>query len=212
MKILGHVKVVKTSDRTFLNLANRTAERLTEKLSSTDNPSKEDIDTASFLADHGFIQSLEHLSLKNIHCHSYTFKWELFSLILCVHGSLALRNIEDDNDNGLWPYIRTSTLVHILKRVSIKDLSISSQIMGSKSSEALVQRMATWVRTVKLGEEVTLDIKTFTEYDGMGKCSTVMCFQDTAKRYKKDLTEWAQKINWDVDLQNNCIIVHRSEG
>ena len=125
---------------------------------------------------------------------------------------MALRNIEDDNDNGLWPYIRTSTLVHILKRVSIKDLSISSQIMGSKSSEALVETMATSVSTVKLGKEVTLDIKTFTEYCGMGKCSTVMCFQDTADRYEKDLMDWALRINWDVSLQNNCIIVHRSEG
>ena len=212
MKILGHVKVVETSDRTFLNLANRTAERLTEKLSSTDNPSKEDIDTASFLADHGFIQSLEHLSLENVNIDSIYFELGLFTLILCVHGSLALRNIEDDNDNGLWPYIRTSTLVHILKRSKIKDLSISSQIMGSKSSEALVETMATSVSTVKLGKEVTLDIKAFTEYCGMGKCSTVMFFQDTADRYEKDLMDWALRINWDVSLQNNCIIVHRSEG
>ena len=82
--------------------------------------------------------------------------------------------------------------------------------MNSKSSEALVQTMEKRVRTVKLGEEVTLDIKIFTKYNGMGKCTTVMCFQDTAERYGKDLMDWARRINWDVDLQNDCIIVHRS--
>ena len=217
MKILGRVDIVETSDETFLNLANRTAERLTESLSRSDNPSKEDIDTASFLADHGFIQSLEHLSLRNVNCHSYSFKRELFELILCVHGSLALRNINDVYRppiiyEGISYGNPNSTLVQILELLSIKDLSISTQIMDSKSSEALVQRMATRVRTVKLCKEVTLDIKTFTKYDGMGKCSTVMCFQDTAERYKEDLMGWAQRINWDVDLQNNCILVHRSEG
>ena len=131
MKILGHVDVVKTSDRTFLNLANRTAERLTEKLSSTDNPSKEDIDTASFLADHGFIQSLGHLSLENVNFDSIYFELGLFTLILCVHGSLALRNIEDDNDSPTpWPYIRTSTLVHILKRSKISLLALRLWVLN----------------------------------------------------------------------------------
>ena len=210
MKILGRVDVVKTSDETFLDLVNRTAERLTEKLSSSDNPSQEDINTASFFADHGFIESLDHLSLKNVNFDSIYFEWGLFTLILCVHGSLALRNINDNGPASSYGRIRVSTLVHILNMVSIKDLSISTQIMNSKSSEALVQTMEKRVRTVKLGEEVTLDIKIFTKYNGMGKCTTVMCFQDTAERYGKDLMDWARRINWDVDLQNDCIIVHRS--
>ena len=218
MRILGRMDVVETTDETFLNLVNRTAERLTEKLSSSDIPILEgryinqDLINASILANHGFIKTMDHLSLKNVNDNSIFIQYGMSSLFVCVHGSMALRNIDDDGPTRRYPQIPDSSLVQILKLVSVKDLSISSQIMGSKSSKTLVERMARRVRTVKLGEEVTLDIKTFTEYDGMGKCSTVMCFQDTAKRYKKDLTEWAQKIKWYVDLQNNCIIVHRSEG
>ena len=216
INILGRVDLVKTRDETFLDLVNRTAGRLTESLSRSDNPTQEDIDTASFLAKHGFITSLEHLSLKNVNRNSYHFKRELYTLLLCIDESLALRNIDDDGPTSKYDRNPNSTLIEILKHINpylpIKDLSISSQFMGSKSSQALVQTMATRVSTVKLGKEVTLDIKTFTEYDGMGKCSTVMCFQDTADRYQKDLMDWAQRINWDVNLQNNCIIVHRSEG
>ena len=95
IKFLGRLDIVETSDRTFLNLANRTAQRLREELSRSDNPTKEDIDNASFLADHGFLQSLEHLSLENVNCDSIYFDPRLFSLIPCVHGSLALRNIND---------------------------------------------------------------------------------------------------------------------
>ena len=218
MKILGRVDIVETSDKTFLNLVNRTAERLTEKLSSSDIPIQEgryinqDLITASILANHGFIKTMDHLSLKNINDNSIIIQWGMSSLFVCVHGSMALRNIDDDGPTRRYPQIPNSSLVQILKLVSVKDLFISSQIMGSKSSKTLVGTMARRVRTVKLGEQVTLDIKTFTEYDGMGKCSTVMCVQDTAERYKKDLMDWAQKINWDVDLLNNYIIVHRSEG
>ena len=129
-----------------------------------------------------------------------------------MHGSLSLRNIDDDGPTSWYDRNPNSTLVEILDCVSVKDLSISIQTTDSKSSEALVQRMATWVRTVKLCKEVTLDIKTFTKYDGMGKCSTVICFQDTAERYKEDLRDWARRINWDVDLQNDCIIVQRLES
>ena len=60
--------------------------------------------------------------------------------------------------------------------------------------------MESRVEVVWLRDKVTLDIGALIEYTGQGKCRGVVCYNDTAARYREDLKTWAQSKNWQVTI------------
>ena len=47
-------------------------------------------------------------------------------------------------------------------------------------------------------DDVILDIKTLTQYNGMGTCSLIRIFNFNSSRYTKELKAWAKRINWGI--------------
>ncbi len=96
-----------------------------------------------------------------------------------------------------------SGLVTILSNVNSLELRINNQTLDVEETKALVKSMeANGYRiTLIIGDGVNLDIKTFTEYSGNGRCSGVrlFIFSDTATRYRDDLRTWAKNKQWRID-------------
>ena len=95
-------------------------------------------------------------------------------------------------------------LATILDSVKSKVLSIIGLGLGSEATQGLVRSMESGVEEVRLFGGVTLDIRVLIEYNGQGKCSEVMCYSDTAPRYKEQLRTWARSRNWSVTRDDDC--------
>ena len=66
------------------------------------------------------------------------------------------------------------------------------------------------VEEVRLGCNVTLDIKELMEYDGHGKCRSVTCYYyDTVARYREQLMTWAKSRNWAVTSDDSYLLIER---
>ena len=81
-------------------------------------------------------------------------------------------------------------------------MSIRRQSLGSEETEALVLAMESHEERVGLNEEVTLDIRVLIEYNGQGKCRDVVCYSDTAPRYREQLRTWATSRNWTLHYED----------
>ena len=44
---------------------------------------------------------------------------------------------------------------------------------------------------------MTLDIRALIQYSGHEKCQEVSCWDDTAEKYREELSSYAQRINWE---------------
>ena len=65
--------------------------------------------------------------------------------------------------------------------------------------------MESRVEMVTLGHkgDVSLDIRTLTQYSGEGKCGEVTCYDETADRYREEVMSWAARINWlDMEIDD----------
>ena len=73
--------------------------------------------------------------------------------------------------------------------------------------------MESGVEEVCLGcrGDLSLDIRTLTQYSGQGKCGKVLCNNETAEKYWDELRSWVMRINWKVYLvlSNNFVLISR---
>ena len=116
--------------------------------------------------------------------------------------------------SGTWRFIINNVtgcdLVTILDSVKSKWLHISRQKLFKERTKALVRAMESGVEIVRLNEEVTLDIWALIEYSGQGKCSYVVCYSDTAPRYREQLRTWATSRNWTLHYEDRgCFSIKR---
>ena len=166
------------------------------------------ITCAASLAYHGLIglDSVEFISFCDENLSSVPTS-HLAALASCVLLEVSIRNVSGCN---LVSFLNSIDGCHIL--------IMSEQSLCVEDSQALVnamghvERMQLGVDMVTLGKGVILDINTFTKYNGQGECRMVEFQADTATRYGADLRDWARRINWDVTLENDNIIVERSES
>ena len=140
--------------------------------------------TAASLAYHQLLRSVNYMELCNVDLASVPTE-HLASLAGCVTGRVEIENI------------RNCDLIHIMDSLRCVALEISSQIVSSEETWALVRAMETGVEEVMLGfsGEVSLDIRALTQYSRQGECSQVMFCYKTADKYREEVTSWTQRIN-----------------
>ncbi len=113
----------------------------------------------------------------------------LASLVSCVTSNVHIENVSGCD-------FRT-----ILNSVRCERLYITRQSLGSEETQALVRAMESRVSELELNggcSTMTLDINTLTSYNGLGKCTKVKCYNNTAHKYRKELRTWARSRNWRV--------------
>ena len=143
------------------------------------------ITCAASLAHHELLGSVKEMVLDDIDLTSVPAE-HLVSLASSVTDSVNIRNVSGCG------------LVTILDSVKIQVLRFINQSLGSEETRALVRAMEAGVKVVRMGAEVTLDIGVLMEYSGQGKCWNVVCYGDTAARYRDNLRRWATSRNWAV--------------
>ena len=118
----------------------------------------------------------------------------LASLVSRASWSVAINNVHGCD------------LITFLDSVKSGGISIRNhrESLGSKETQALVRAMESHVEHLTLHQGVTLDIEALMEYSGQGKCREVVCYCDTADRYKEQLATWTTSRNWAVTL-DKCI-------
>ena len=145
-----------------------------------------DIITAASLAHHRFLRSVQWMCLKNVDLASVPSE-HLASLISGMTGFLFINNVSNFD------------LINILDNLKCEWLFISRQTLSSEETRALVRAMESGVELVELGRrgEVTLDIRVLTQYSGHEMCQEVSCWDDTAEKYREELSSYSQRINWE---------------
>ena len=106
--------------------------------------------------------------------------------------------------------VRNDCLLPILRYASENlyiNLYIKNQYLDKANTMELVRAMESGsVETLYLGDvhnndddDVILDIKTLTQYSGLGKCEHIEIYNVKSNRYKKMLKAWARRINWGIE-------------
>ena len=171
-----------------------------------------EIITTASLAHHGMLGSVDGswldlgcclVDLQKVDPASSPSEHEhLASLVSCVTDTVSIVDVSNCD------------LVKIMDSVKSENLFISDQRLSSEETRALVRAMETRVESLELGdyEEMSLDITALTQYSGQGKCRRVMCWYDTADRYKKEMRSWARRINWTVLFNlDEYIVIKRKQ-
>ena len=149
-------------------------------------PSIYEISDAASLSHHGMLSSVEWMWLSNVDLACVPAE-HLASLTSCVTQYVSIYNVSNCD------------IISILESVKGQGLYISSQTLSSEETQALVRAMESGVEFVELGKdgEVNLDITALTQYSGQGNCLRVSCWGDTAERYREEMSNLAQRINWE---------------
>ena len=149
-------------------------------------PCLPEITAAADLAHHGILDSVDRMWLEDVDLASVPAE-HLASLASSVKWHIEIVNV------------RIRDLSPILASVQCPYLWISAQSLGSEETKALVGTMESTVEELVLGYEgeVSLDIKTLTQYTGGGKCQEVRpcCFK-TRDKYWDELRGWTQRNHW----------------
>ena len=136
---------------------------------------------AASLAHHSLLGSVDTMKLFGTDLSPVPPK-HLASLTSCVTGRL----IVIENVSGC-------DLVTLFTSLKCEELYIKKQSLGREETQAMVQAMETGVLGLSLVGGMTLDIKAFTEYSGLGSCRIIMCITDNPAldRIIEELITWA---------------------
>ena len=162
------------------------AKRVKKKIKSTSNLPA--ITCAASLAQHRLLGCVYSMLLKDVDLTSVPAE-HLASLVSRVTGYVTISNVSGCD------------LVTILDSVRSKKMEISRQSLDSEETQALVRAMESGVEEVRLNGGVTLEIRNLIEYSGQGKCSRVVCYDDTKDRYVEQLRTWATSRNYTMTCE-----------
>ena len=147
---------------------------------------------AASLTHHGLLNGLLTMGMENVDLSSVPTQ-HLVSLTASVSIGIFIENVSGCN------------LHSILASLKCDQVIITNQSLGREETRALVQLMeeevrGIWrwrgLRSLYLGDEVTLDIEALVEYSGEGVCEEIMLNNKTLARYSKELRTWAKSRNW----------------
>ena len=101
----------------------------------------------------------------------------------------------------------------LLLKDANEGLFISEMSLGTEETKALVRAMETRVEKVTLGDrgEICLDIGALMKYSGKGKCANLALCNQTASKYKKDITTWGENRGWIVDTDNYNFLLEKNK-
>ena len=142
---------------------------------------------AASLAHYGLLAHVITMGLKDVDLSPVPAK-HLTSLTSCVTLILSIKNVSGCD------------LLSILTSLDCSNVKISSQSLGREETRALVRYMErrAWrgLKSLDLGDEVTLDIEALVEYSGEGVCKEIILTDATLARYSEELWTWARSRNW----------------
>ena len=148
-------------------------------------PDVPEVTCAGSLAHHGLLGPVESMKLHYVDLTSVPEE-HLTSLVSSIQDRLCITNISGRN------------LVSILDSNKSDWLIIKNQSLDTEETGALLQAMETSLGRLELFGDVTLDMETLLRYDGQGKCQRIAFIDETATRYRKSLTTWAKRTDWEV--------------
>ena len=161
-------------------------ERVKDALKIFGGGKKTEVICGAALAEHNLLGSVDVMGLWNVDLSDVPDK-HLVSLASCVTCGLQISIVTGGQQ-----------IATLLTNLKCDWLHISRQSLGQGETLALVQAMEAGVEEVMLGDEVSLDMETLSEYNGHGVCREVSLWMDIAARYKEDLRKWAGDRNWRV--------------
>ena len=102
------------------------------------------------------------------------------------------------------PHMRVSLIWGVPETPSIaKVLWLCDMSLSEENTRALVTAMRARVKTVRLWENVTLDLELLAAYDGQGHCTKLVMYRDTRRRYRTRLSRWAVDRGWTVTCEDS---------
>ena len=145
---------------------------------------------AAALAATGHLTSVKYLILENLELPSSE---DISSLARTVQSMIDVTKVTGD----IAPLV---TSLHCV------GLTLNNMGVDQAATSSLVQCMRHGVKRLYLGlpmlgsDKVRLDIETLLEYDGRGRCEEVVCYFATLKTYGDQLSTWAARVDWAVNL------------
>ena len=138
------------------------------------------VTTAASMAKMGIITSVENIDMWNNIDISSIPSDNMAALCSVVTDSVDIEGV-------------TGNVQTILANIKCRMLGISDMNLDHDDTECLLETMRNNVEEVEL--YVSLDIDVLTQYDGLGKCSKVWCWDET-------LSNWASKVGWKKNGRN----------
>ena len=158
-------------------------------------PDVPEVTCAASLAHHGLLGPVESMKLHYVDLTSVPEE-HLASLVSCVTRSVYIQHVSQG-------------LVSVLDSVASKELYLSGQSLDSDETRALMAALDTRVEELTLeGGWLTLALvmEALTESSGQGRCRLIMCYEDTAARYRDQLWAWASIRGWGVTQDNEYFV------
>ena len=153
-------------------------------------PSVAEVMSAATLAATGHLTSVKNMVLRNLELPSSE---DISSLARTVQSMIDVTKVTGD----ITPLV---TSLHCV------GLTLNNMGVDQAATSSLVQCMQHGVKRLYLGlpmlgsDKVRLDIETLLEYDGRGRCEEVVCYYATMKTYRDQLSTWAARVDWAVNL------------
>ena len=105
----------------------------------------------------------------------------------------------------------TGDLSTVLRSLQCRRLTIANTVLSTADTQLLVAAMVTRVKKVTLDGDVTLDMDTLAQYNGMEVCEEVMMLWETRERYRDQLKAWAENMGWQVEEKSVRIFIKRND-
>ena len=173
---------------------------LIEKIKSTwkynHRVTVDDLQNASYLVKAGLLTSLKGMMLKN------------FKIIGQQMSELKLPRFDTVYLDGVY-----GDICLLLPQISCDQLCIWRSTLTSNDTKALVNCLNTDVTQLWLGDYLTLDFSSLSQYNGRGQCKYVECRYDSYTRYRSPVTTWAHRNGWKEqdDPSFKYLVVTRNE-
>ena len=149
------------------------------------SPSLSMVRLAAQLAWKGHLRSVKKMRLENMDL-SDIHQDHIFKL-----ASIVTQDVKIDN-------IMPASLDIILESVRCSELWLWNMRLTEPQTRALVTSLTERLKTVRLYDDVTLDIQTLCQYNGQGTCWQLVVWGDTRRRYQEKLRQWIEEVSWAV--------------
>ena len=154
---------------------------------------------AASLSRQGFLTRVENMMLENINLDS-------------VPHAACLGDIQAD-DRVMINKVQ-GDIASVLEKIKCRRLWIDNMKLSVGDTQVLLAGMVARVEKVTLGQwgnrvydeedeidynsSVEVDMETLASYDGRGQCTRLTFWWQTQKRYRAEVSSWAERVGWIV--------------
>ena len=113
-------------------------------------------------------------------------------------------------------------IASVLEKIKCRRLWIDNMQLSVGDTQVLLAGMVARVEKVTLGQwgnreeedyngSVEVDMETLASYDGRGQCTRLTFWWQTQKRYRAEVSSWAERVGWIVLGGGGHIEVRRED-